>query len=510
MSMEGRWKDQLWHLPARSRMLGRGGACRLARFGLTVGLVLLVSACSAFLGGPEIAIRQTGQDTVKAVPQGTSPGDAVIGRREHLVIVASYGGVYSHRPTEVLLAGIVSRLLIAAQQPQSSFTVTILDSPQINAFALPGGYIYVTRGILALANDSSELAAVLAHEIAHVVLRHAQARANRVAASGLVDKVITGVLGGDVETDQGAAHSRLALAAFSQAQELEADSMGIRIAGRAGFDPNAAARFLSAMGRFANQDSENEQGGDFLSSHPSTPERIQKAIEIARDMGSLEPVPSNREQYLAAINGITFGDNPDQGAIVGQQFIHPELKLTFTVPSRFTLQNSRDAVVGIAGEGEAVRFDSATVPTEMALTDYLKSGWISGLDAASVRNETHNGVPMATGVARTKDWFFRIAVLRFQEVVYRFIFASRSDNAAFEQAARQTIASFRQVRTSDLNRIRESTISLVRARPGDSAASLARRMRNVPGGETLFYLLNHLFAGDALEPGLSYKIVSVH
>ncbi|HHS82400.1 MAG TPA: metalloprotease, partial [Devosia sp.] len=188
-------------------MRGRAGLSRLLRFGATAGLAMLVSACSALLGGPDITIYQTGQDTVKAVPQGTSPGDAVIGRREHLVIVASYGGVYSHRSTEVLLAGIVSRLLIGAQQPQSSFTVTILDSPQVNAFALPGGYIYVTRGILALANDSSELAAVLAHEIAHVVLRHAQARANRVAASGLVDKVITGVLGGDVETDQGAAHS---------------------------------------------------------------------------------------------------------------------------------------------------------------------------------------------------------------------------------------------------------------------------------------------------------------
>ena len=492
--------------------MNRKGTCRRlpVRLAGTVLAGLFLSACSSILGGPGISVSQTGQESVQAVPAGTSPEDAVIGRREHPLIVASYGGVYNHRRTEVMLARIVSKLLIAAQQPQSSFTITILDSAQINAFALPGGYIYVTRGILALASDSSELAAVLAHEIAHVTLRHARARTNRVATSELVDKVITGVLGGNVETDQGAARSRLSLAAFSQAQELAADEEGIRIAGRAGFDPRAAARFLSAMGRFANQGGEGTQkGADFLSSHPSTPYRVQKAVEIARSFGAPGLVQVDRAGYLAAIDGIVFGPSPDQGTIAGQQFIHSNLKFTFSLSGRFALQNTRDAVVGIASDGEAVRFDSAEVPRSMELSDYLKSGWISGLDPTSVQDEIHNGVKMASGIARTKDWFFRITALRFEGEVYRFIFAARRDSASFRQAARESIESFRKVRSSDLSKIHESVISLVKARPGDSADILARRMRNVPGGETLFYLLNHLFAGDSVEPGVQYKIVTI-
>lgn len=169
------------------------------RAALRTGAVLLMAtlaACSTLLGGTDITTLQTGSGQIQAVPAGTDPEDAVIGRREHPLIVSAYGGIYSHRRTEIMLARVVSRLLGAANQSQNDFTITILDSPQVNAFALPGGYIYVTRGILALANDSSELAAVLAHEIAHVILRHARARTERVATTQLVDQVITGVLGG--------------------------------------------------------------------------------------------------------------------------------------------------------------------------------------------------------------------------------------------------------------------------------------------------------------------------
>ena len=192
---------------------------------------------------------------------------------------------------------------------------------------------------MALANDTSELAAVLAHEIAHVTLRHARARTNRVATSELVDRVINGVLGGNAQTDQGAARSKVSLAAFSQGQELSADEEGVLIAGRAGYDPHAAARFLAAMNRFSNFGLAQEEGGeDFLSSHPSTPNRIQRTVETARGFGAPGLVEIDRAGYMAAIDGIMFGDSPEQGAIIGQQFVHPELRFTFSVPDRFDLQ----------------------------------------------------------------------------------------------------------------------------------------------------------------------------
>ncbi len=470
---------------------------------------LVLASCSSLLGGSGITTLQTGE-RVQAVPSGTSPADAVIGRREHPSIVAAYGGEYSHRRTEIMLEQIVSRLLVAAQQPQTSFTITILNSPQVNAFALPGGFIYVTRGILALANDTSELAAVLAHEIAHVTLRHARARTNRVATSELVDRVINGVLGGNAQTDQGAARSRLSLAAFSQGQELSADEEGVLIAGRAGYDPHAASRFLALMNRFASFGALNDDAGDdFLSSHPSTPNRIQRTVEAARGFGAPGLIEIDRAGYMAAIDGIMFGDSPEQGAIVGQKFIHPELRFAFEVPSRFSLQNSRDAVVGVAGDGEAVRFDSAEVPRSMDLEEYLKSGWIAGLDPTSVKSERHNGVDMASGTARTDKWVFAVTALRFRGKVYRFIFAAGSKSVAFTHAAQQTIESFRTARPADLSDIREVQINLVRAKASDSADSLSTKMGGVPNGRALFFLLNNLFSGDPVVTGQSYKIVVV-
>ncbi|VAW19226.1 Putative Zn-dependent protease [hydrothermal vent metagenome] len=482
----------------------------LARFIGATGFILLLSACTTFLSGPDISTSQTGTVKVNAIPVGTNPEDAVIGRREHPNIVATYGGVYSHRRGEIMLARIVSRLLVAAGQPETAFTITILDSPQINAFALPGGFIYVTRGILALANDSSELAAVLAHEIAHVTLRHARARTNRARTSKLVDQVISGVLGGDAQTDQSAARSRLSLAAFSQAQELAADAEGVRFAGRAGFDPRAAARFLGAMSRFSSFDSQtSENNNDFLSTHPSTPNRIDKVIETARGFGAPGMGEIGRASYLAAIDGIVFGDSPDQGVISGRQFIHPKLKFTFSVPERYSLQNSQSAVVGVAGDGEAMRFDSAQVPDTMDLGEYLKSGWIAGLDPQSVRLERYNGVEMASGTAKTEKWAFRVTALRFDGEVYRFIFAARTDSAEFQKAALQTIASFRRARASDLSKIRQVRIALVRARPSDTTETLASRMGKIPNAREIFYLINNLYAGDELVVGQQYKIVSV-
>jgi len=474
-------------------------------------VAVALSACSGLFPDSGITVTQTGENgPVAAIPAGTDPDDAVIGRREHPKIVAAYGGVYTDRRAEVTLARIVGKLLTAANQPNMAFTVTILDTPDVNAFALPGGYVYVTRGILALASSESEIAAVLSHEIAHVTLKHAQARSNRARTSAIVDKVISGILGGNPETDQTAERSRLSLAAFSQAQELAADKEGIRVAGLAGYDPQAAARFLATMGRFQTFAGGAEaQQDDFLSSHPSTPDRIEKAVAEARAFSSPNPTFEGRDSYLGAVDGLQFGDNPQQGAIVGRQFIHPVLGFTFTVPKGYQLQNSATAVVGVAGDGEAVRFDSAEVPKEMSLADYLKSGWITGLKPETVTTDTVNGMEVAHGEAATDQWAFRVSVIRFNGDVYRFIFAARADTSLFRKAEDETVNSFRPVKDSDLKNIRTSVVRVIAAKPGDTTETLAARMANLPKAHELFLILNELYDGDPITPGTGYKIVTI-
>jgi predicted Zn-dependent protease len=481
--------------------------------GLRVGVlavsVLALGACSSLIGS-NIAVTQTGDNPAPLVAsEGADPDDVVIGRREHPRIIAAYGGVYSDRPAEIMVARIVSRLLAAANQPNAQFQVTILDSSEVNAFALPGGYIYVTRGILALASDTSELAAVLAHEIAHVTLRHARARTDRTRTTQIVDRVITSVFGGDTSSDAAANRTRESMAAFSQNQELEADREGIKFAGKAGYDPQAAARFLGVMSRFASFSAGENGGEGFLSSHPSTPARIQKALDTARTMFGQAQLETDREGYLASIGGLTFGDSPAQGSIVGRRFIHTASKFTFTVPNGYTLQNSQSAVVGVAGDGEAVRFDSADVQANVPLVDYLKSGWIAGLKTESVAAQNYNGIEMASGLAQTDQWFFRVSVMRLDGQVYRFIFAAKSDSARFAQGAEATLKSFRRTEASDLNQVRKVAVRVVTARAGDSADSLARQMAGLSRGTELFYIINDLFPGDAVEPGKKYKLVAL-
>jgi predicted Zn-dependent protease len=485
------------------------GLQRGMRNGLLAVSLLALSACTT-LTGSNVAVTKTGDNPAPTVvPEGTDPDDVVIGRREHPRIIAAYGGVYSDRPAEIMVARIVSRLLAAANQPNAQFQVTILDSSEVNAFALPGGYIYVTRGILALASDTSELAAVLAHEIAHVTLRHARARTDRTRTTEIVDRVITGVFGGDTSTDATANRTRQSMAAFGQNQELEADREGIKFAGKAGYDPQAAARFLGVMSRFASFSAGEEGGGGgFLSSHPSTPARIEKAMETARTMfGQSEMGETDRDGYLASIAGLTFGDSPAQGSIVGRRFIHTASKFTFTVPEGYTLQNSQSAVVGVAGDGEAVRFDSAEVQPNVPLADYLRSGWIAGLKADSVTTQNYNGIDMASGLAQTDQWFFRVSVMRLDGQVYRFIFAAKADSPRFAQGAEATLKSFRRTEAADLSAVRKVAVRVVTAKPGDSADSLARQMAGLRRGSELFYIINDLYPGDPVVPGEKYKVV---
>jgi predicted Zn-dependent protease len=434
-------------------------------------------------------------------------------QREHERILAAYNGAYEDPRIEAMVTQTVEKLVAASERPDLHYRVTLLNSPVVNAFALPSGRLYVTRGLVALANDSSELASVMSHEMAHVIAHHAEMREDRVRQVALVSRMVNGVLSDPEVGALALAKSKIALASFSRAQEFEADGIGVGIAARAGFDAYGASRFLTSLGR----DSEIRQSGptnidprapDFLSSHPATPERVRNAQTSARQFGAPGAGERNRQPYLSAVDGMVYGDDPSEGLVRGRHFLHPRLGFTFVAPEGFTLDNTAQAILGVKeGGGQALRLDVVRVPTEQSLTDYLNSGWIENVDAKTIESATINGFPAATAGAKGDQWAFRLFAVRFGSDVYRFIFATKHMTAEIDRTFRESVGTFRRMSIAESKAARPLRLRVVTVGNGDTVEQFASRMAVADRKVERFRILNGLEAGDHLKVGDLVKIV---
>lgn len=494
MSKEGNPQGALW----RWRVLA------------ALALPLALAGCFGIGGqGPSTAALNV------ALP-ATAP--AVLGVPKRLPaderhMVATFGGVYHWAPAETYLDGVLLKLAHASPGVAQPFHITILDAPQVNAFALPSGDIYVTRGLLALANDTSEIAAVMAHEIGHVTAHHAAKRAafaKRMALISHAAQVVETPKAGAAEQNL----SELALAKFSRQQELEADKIGIHVIARAGYDPYAAARFLTSLSQSSKLRQSlyglqtNASRPDFLSTHPSTPQRVEAALREARVLSAPGVGVRGRRSFLQAINGINFGDSPSNGVVDGEVFLHPRLGFGFTAPANFVLENTRQAVLGINnGASEALRLDSVQLDSQTSLTDYFKSGWLDGLDVSTITSGETNGFPSATAIAHSGPWDFRVAVIRFGADVYRMIFATRKLAPDVDASFLASIATFHRLSLQDAANVHPQHVALLMARPGDTVETLATHMATHARAADYFRMINGLPDNTKLVPGQDYKII---
>ncbi len=432
--------------------------------------------------------------------------------REHDRILTSYGGIYDDPKLELLVSRTVDRLVAASDHPEQAYKVTILNSGAVNAFALPTGQLYVTRGLIALASDTSELSSVLSHEMAHVLSKHAAIREDQARQAAIAARVVT-EMGNDPNiTAFTLAKGKLTMANFSREQELQADDMGVAISARAHFDPYGASRFLTSMERNAElkagRSSLDPRAQDFLSSHPATPERVARARTSARQYISPDNTERDREDYLSAIDNIVYGEDPSEGFVRGRRFLHPKLGFTFQAPDNFTLDNTAQAVIGVReGGSQAMRFDVVRVPGEQTLGDYLNSGWMEGVDKASTEELTINGFPAASATAKGDQWQFRVYALRFGSDVYRFIFASRTKTQESERNARETVTSFRRLSLDEVQAARPLRIKVITVQPGDTVESLSHRMAAVDHPMERFRILNGLDAHAQVKVRDRVKVV---
>jgi predicted Zn-dependent protease len=487
---------------ATRRQQGERRSRRWSSAGLGL-LALLLGGCAALISGgkPQVLLP----DPPKQVD--LLPG----AQREHQRILAAYGGAYNDAKLEAVISQEVEKLVAASERPDLRYRVTILNSPAVNAFALPSGQLYITRGLIALANDDSELASVLAHEMSHVIARHAAIREDQARQAALVSRVVNEALTDPQDGALALAKSKIALASFSRAQEFEADGMGIGIAARAGYDPYGAVRFLTSMGRNGDLKPRSGEHGaslDFLSSHPSTPERVRNAQANARQFTAPAGGERDRASYLGSIEGLVYGEDPSEGFVRGRRFLHPKLGFTFTAPEGFSLDNTAQAVLGIKdGGNQAFRLDVVRVPAEQTLGAYLTSGWIENVDAQSIEEQPINGFAAATATAKSDQWAFRLYAVRFGSDVYRFIFAAKHKAPETDRAFRESVGTFRRMTLAEIDAAKPLRIKVVTVHPGDTVEKLAAKMEVVDRPLDRFRVLNGLEPNDKLKPHDQVKIV---
>ena len=489
-------------MPARS--IARGAAA--------LALALTLAGCQVLEGASRSndAFRPSNNPvTVDTVTRGDRL--SAIAREQHPRILATYGGEYSDAKLERMVAKVVGTLTLDPENPDQTYRITILNSPNINAFALPGGYLYVTRGLLALANDSAELAAVLAHEMAHVTANHGIQRQQKEAEEVLATQVVNEVLGGDPAARVALVRGKLRLAQFSRNQELEADAIGIRAIARAGFDPFAAARFQQSMAAYSASRSVTgavDENLDFLASHPSAPQRIDLAQRHARQFGAPGTGSRDRDSFLAGIDGMLFGDTPDEGFVRGRTFLHPKLGISFSVPEGFVIDNSAAAVTA-AGPGDvAVRFDMVALDQRTSLADYVRSGWVAGLDASTIRTRTINGNEAVSARARAEGWQFDVTVIRAAGQAFRLLTAVPAASAALDAISGEVSGSFRVLSANERANLRPLRVRVVTVQPGQTLATLAAQMEGVDRKLDMFRLINAMSPGASVSAGSKVKIIT--
>ena len=207
---------------------------------------------------------------------------------------------------------------------------------------------------------------------------------------------------------------------------------------------------------------------DFLSSHPATPERVKNAQAAARQFGAPGSGVRDRDAYLAAVDGMVYGDDPSEGLVRGRRFIHPRLGFTFVAPEGFSLDNTAQAILGVKeGGGQALRLDVVKVASEQTLADYLNSGWIENIDPKSIESSTINGFQAATATAKGDQWGFRLYAVRFGSDVYRFIFAAKHMTPETDRAFRDSVATFRRLSIAESKAARPLHLKIVTVGDGD-------------------------------------------
>ena len=444
--------------------------------------------------------------------------------QQHAQAVAEFGGEIGGS-TGAYVANVGQRV---AAQAGGAYRITTLNSPVNNAFAMPGGYVYVTRQLLGLMDDEAELASVLGHEVGHLAANHPRERQSatqRNTIFGAIGQLLARAVGGSSAIGQVLQQvigtgTQAMTASFTRSQEYEADDLGVTYLARAGYDPNASATLLASLGDSTSLEARAAGRADqrltptWARTHPRSADRGRRATQRAQQTGRAGSGIRNRDQFLAQIDGLIVDDDPRQGIVDGSTFRHPDLRLAFAVPPGYAMQNGTRAV-SVAGANGQAQF--STLPFNGNLGTYIGQVYQSlvgqqagQLQIAQPRATTINGIPAAYSTTRvaTQQGQVDVSVVAYQfdsNSAYHFAMITRAGGGFGPFGS--MINSVRRLSASEAAAIRPRVIDVVTVRAGDTVQSLANRMAYNDLRLERFLVLNSLQPNSALRPGDKVKLV---
>ena len=460
----------------------------------------------------------------------TADQDA-FGAEQHPAVLQKFGGEIDDPRVTGYVRELGMELASLTEQEYDQWTFTVLDTPVVNAFAVPGGYIYVTRGLLTLANDEAELAGVLAHEIAHIVEDHLKDRTDAggdALREGLLGAVIGGLLSnGDDRLGDAIKGGVMAtvgyLGEFSQGQEFEADKLGVELLARAGYDPRAQADFLESLSAKHALESMlagreyNPNSVEFFATHPADTERVERALREADLFGTSETRPRNQQAYFDIIDGLIYGDSPEQGFVRKHAFFHPVMKFAYQVPESFTITNSAESVQARGEDGGVMILTGGRAPNG-SLTRYIERGWVRDIarqqrvgQLRDLEQLEINGLEAATGIlpitTRQGEAILRLTVIRRGDYLFRISGTSAVDDRIMADDIFDAMKTFKSLEDWEVDLLRPYIISIERVGWRDSVERYAADMPFENFREERFRTLNGLDQDDELQRGDYVKVI---
>ena len=488
---------------------------------LLAASLVFVSACGTATRNPV-----TGQTERTVMDEQAEIAE---GAKAHEQVLKEYGALANPR-LQAYVNDLGQKLARQSHRANLKWTFTVLDSPEVNAFALPGGYVYVTRGIMAYLGSEADLAGVIGHEIGHVTARHGAQRATRQqrAGVGVVAATVLGVLA-EVAGVSGAAQAAQQVstsvaagyvASYSREQESQSDQLGAEYLQRVGYDPRNMIDVINVLKnqeRFAIDAAKAEgrqvsEGTSWLASHPSNDQRLADITKIANDYKG-KYIDEGRERYLRAVDGMGFGESKEQGVTRGRNFYHDGLGIAFTAPQGWKIDNDADSLTFIAGDGTAGLIVRPVPPKAGSTHEEIIKNAIKPV-SGKTEARTLNGLRATHFEGQRKNEQGQNVAINAtiatgpNNANYAFIYAAK-DSAALNRHLRgltETESSFRAMNANDRSAARPWTVKLV-PYPRGGFAELARQSPLTTNAEGQLKLMNGVYAGGEPKPGELVKVV---